>query len=106
MFHKPIIALDFKNMDEVNAFLKPFDEPLFVKVGMELFMQNGPEIVKVIRSQGHEIFLDLKLYDIPNTVRQAMLGLGKLDIQLVNVHAAGGKKMMQEAMNGLSLIHI
>lgn len=101
MFHKPIIALDFKNMDEVNAFLKPFDEPLFVKVGMELFMQNGPEIVKVIRSQGHEIFLDLKLYDIPNTVRQAMLGLGKLDIQMVNVHAAGGKKMMQKAMNGL-----
>ncbi|RXK18909.1 orotidine-5'-phosphate decarboxylase [Macrococcus sp. DPC7161] len=101
MFHKPIIALDFKNMDEVNAFLKPFEEPLFVKIGMELFMQNGPEIVKVIRNQGHEIFLDLKLYDIPNTVRQAMFGLGKLDIQMINVHAAGGKKMMSEALLGL-----
>lgn len=101
MLNKPIIALDFKNMDEVNAFLKPFNETLFVKVGMELFMQNGPEIVKVIRGLGHEIFLDLKLYDIPNTVRHAMFGLGKLDIHMINVHAAGGKVMMEEAMKGL-----
>ncbi len=98
---KPIIALDFKDMDAVRNFLGPFEESLFVKVGMELYLQNGPDIIKEIRNQGHEIFLDLKLHDIPNTVGQAMKGLGKLDIQMVNVHAAGGSIMMQRALEGL-----
>lgn len=98
---KPIIALDFKDIDAVRNFLSPFEESLFVKVGMELYLQNGPEIIKEIRNQGHEIFLDLKLHDIPNTVGQAMKGLGKLDIQMVNVHAAGGSIMMQRALEGL-----
>lgn len=98
---KPIIALDFKDMDAVRNFLGPFEESLFVKVGMELYLQNGLEIIKEIRNQGHEIFLDLKLHDIPNTVGQAMKGLGKLDIQMVNVHAAGGSIMMQRALEGL-----
>lgn len=98
---KPIIALDFKDMEAVRIFLKPFNESLFVKVGMELYLQNGPDIIKEIRNQGHEIFLDLKLHDIPNTVSQAMKGLGNLDIQMVNVHAAGGSIMMQRALEGL-----
>lgn len=98
---KPIIALDFKDMEAVRIFLKPFNESLFVKVGMELYLQNGPDIIKEIRNQGHEIFLDLKLHDIPNTVGQAMKGLGNLDIQMVNVHAAGGSIMMQRALEGL-----
>ncbi|QCT74610.1 orotidine-5'-phosphate decarboxylase [Macrococcoides canis] len=98
---KPIIALDFKDMEAVRTFLKPFNESLFVKVGMELYLQNGPDVIKEIRGFGHDIFLDLKLHDIPNTVGQAMKGLGKLDIQMVNVHAAGGSIMMQRAIEGL-----
>ncbi|TDM07326.1 orotidine-5'-phosphate decarboxylase [Macrococcus lamae] len=98
---KPIIALDFKNMEEVLAFLKPFDEQLFVKIGMELYLQNGPVIVKEVRDLGHDIFLDLKLHDIPNTVSQAMKGLAGLDIQMINVHAAGGSRMMAAALAGL-----
>ncbi|TDM15041.1 orotidine-5'-phosphate decarboxylase [Macrococcus bovicus] len=97
----PIIALDFKNMTEVLTFLKPFDERLFVKIGMELYLQNGPAIVKEVRDLGHDIFLDLKLHDIPNTVGQAMRGLAGLDIQMINVHAAGGSKMMRAALDGL-----
>ncbi len=98
---KPIIALDFKHMTEVTDFLKPFDETLFVKVGMELYLQNGPDLIKEIRAMGHDIFLDLKLHDIPNTVKQAMYGLGQLDIQMTNVHAAGGSTMMTAALEGL-----
>ncbi len=97
----PIIALDFKDMTEVLTFLKPFDEQLFVKIGMELYLQNGPAIVKEVRDLGHDIFLDLKLHDIPNTVGQAMRGLAGLDIQMINVHAAGGSKMMRAALDGL-----
>ncbi|TDM03958.1 orotidine-5'-phosphate decarboxylase [Macrococcus carouselicus] len=97
----PIIALDFKNMEDVLAFLQPFDEQLFVKIGMELYLQNGPAIVKEVRDLGHDIFLDLKLHDIPNTVGQAMKGLSRLDIQMINVHAAGGSKMMEAALAGL-----
>ncbi|TDL98754.1 orotidine-5'-phosphate decarboxylase [Macrococcus brunensis] len=97
----PIIALDFRNMEEVLTFLKPFDEQLFVKIGMELYLQNGPTIVKEVRDLGHDIFLDLKLHDIPNTVGQAMKGLAGLDIQMINVHAAGGSKMMTAALDGL-----
>ncbi|HBY83341.1 orotidine-5'-phosphate decarboxylase [Staphylococcus warneri] len=97
----PIIALDFESADNVNAFLDQFDEPLFVKVGMELFYQTGPELIKSIKDRGHSIFLDLKLHDIPNTVSKAMEGLAKLDVDLVNVHAAGGKAMMEAAIKGL-----
>ncbi|GGG86657.1 orotidine-5'-phosphate decarboxylase [Staphylococcus pragensis] len=97
----PIIALDFESADKVNTFLDQFDEPLFVKIGMELFYQEGPDLIKTIKSRGHDIFLDLKLHDIPNTVEKAMEGLGKLDVDLVNVHAAGGTQMMEAAIRGL-----
>lgn len=105
MINRPlIIALDFKSRDEVDLFLKQFpNEQLFVKVGMELFYQEGPSIITHIKNQGHKIFLDLKLHDIPNTVKQAMKGLAKLEVDLVNVHAAGGKKMMEAAIEGLTL---
>ena len=94
----PIIALDFESATKVNTFLDQFDEPLFVKIGMELFYQAGPDLIKSIKSRGHDIFLDLKLHDIPNTVEKAMEGLGKLDVDLVNVHAAGGTDMMKAAV--------
>ncbi len=96
--NRPIIALDFGTMTEVKKFLALYNEPLFVKVGMELYLQNGPGIIKEIRSMGHDIFLDLKLYDIPNTVAKAMAGLGRLDVQMTNVHAQGGTVMMQRAL--------
>ncbi|MEH6940517.1 orotidine-5'-phosphate decarboxylase [Bacillus sp. JJ722] len=97
-----IIALDFSTADELKQFLDGFpNEQLYVKIGMELFYQAGPAIINEIKSRGHKIFLDLKLHDIPNTVKQAMKGLAKLDVDLVNVHAAGGKKMMEAALEGL-----
>ena len=94
-----IIALDFPDKDTTINFLKKFDEPLWVKVGMELFYGCGPEIIKEIKKLGHHIFLDLKLHDIPNTVKSAMANLAKLDVDMVNVHAKGGIKMMNEAMH-------
>jgi len=98
-----IIALDFPNAEQTLSFLEGFgDEKLFVKVGMELFYQEGPSIIRKIKSLGHCIFLDLKLHDIPNTVKQAMKGLAALEIDLINVHAAGGKEMMMLAMEGLT----
>lgn len=97
-----IIALDFANGNEVKQFLQPFSgKELFVKVGMELFYQEGPAIVHYLKEQGHRIFLDLKLHDIPNTVKSAMKGLARLECDLVNVHAAGGKEMMEAALEGL-----
>lgn len=97
-----IIALDFPNVAEVEKFLQPFGgEKLFVKVGMELFYQNGPAIVTLLKEKGHDVFLDLKLHDIPNTVKMAMKGLAGLGADLVNVHAAGGVKMMEAALEGL-----
>ncbi|MBT2697766.1 orotidine-5'-phosphate decarboxylase [Neobacillus sp. C211] len=97
-----IIALDFANGSEVNRFLQPFEgKELFVKVGMELFYQEGPSIVHQLKEKGHHIFLDLKLHDIPNTVKSAMKGLARLECDLVNVHAAGGKEMMAAALEGL-----
>ena len=84
------------------AFIGRFNqEPLYVKVGMELYYQNGPYVVDRIKSLGHKIFLDLKLHDIPNTVHRAMKGLAGLGIDMVNVHAAGGVKMMAAAKEGL-----
>ncbi|ANU22847.1 orotidine-5'-phosphate decarboxylase [Planococcus donghaensis] len=100
--NKPIIALDFASKQQVEAFLAQFSEPLFVKVGMELYFQEGPELVRFIKSQGHSIFLDLKLHDIPNTVESAMKGLANLGVDLVNVHAAGGLEMMKAAKRGLA----
>ncbi|EKZ4976345.1 orotidine-5'-phosphate decarboxylase [Listeria monocytogenes] len=102
--NKPIIALDFQTYEEVEQFLAEFSgEALSVKVGMELFYSNGPIIVEKIKQQNHEIFLDLKLHDIPNTVKSAMVGLAKLGVDMVNVHAAGGKNMMEAALEGLEI---
>lgn len=99
--NNPIIALDFSTKAEVFKFLEPFDERLFVKVGMELYFQEGPTIVKELKSLGYDVFLDLKLHDIPNTVKSAMRGLASLGADLVNVHAAGGIQMMESALEGL-----
>jgi orotidine-5'-phosphate decarboxylase len=102
MNHPVIIALDFASKDEVTHFLQRFpNEKLFVKVGMELYYQEGPSIIHEIKEMGHHIFLDLKLHDIPNTVKSAMKGLAKLGCDLVNVHAAGGREMMEAALEGL-----
>ncbi|MFE6167202.1 orotidine-5'-phosphate decarboxylase [Viridibacillus arvi] len=101
MNNKPIIALDFPDEQKVMTFLSQFNEPLFVKVGLELYLQAGPDIIREIKAQGHDIFLDLKLHDIPNTVKSAMKGLAKLGVDLVNVHAAGGSNMMAAALEGL-----
>ena len=99
---KICIALDFKNKVEVKEFLEKFkDEKLYVKVGMELFYGEGIEMVKMIKEMGHNIFLDLKLHDIPNTVKSAMKQLAQLDVDMVNVHASGGKAMMKAAIEGL-----
>lgn len=99
MDKRPIIALDFSSKEEVVSFLAHFpkEEALYVKVGMELFYQEGPEIVRWLKQQGHAIFLDLKLHDIPNTVEKAMVGIAKLGVSMTNVHAAGGIKMMEAA---------
>lgn len=96
-----IIALDFSTFDEVKTFLSKFDEPLFVKVGMELFYQEGIQIIEYIKDLNHKIFLDLKLHDIPNTVERAMRGLRNIGVDMTNVHAAGGSEMMKAARRGL-----
>lgn len=99
--NKTIVALDFSDEKEVFDFLTKFEEKIFVKIGMELVYGNGLETVKKIRDLGHDIFLDLKLHDIPNTVKRAMKNLAKLDIDIVNLHAAGGYEMMKAAIEGL-----
>lgn len=97
-----IIALDFPNGEKALSFLDKFKgEKLYVKVGMELFYGEGPSIVKEIKSRGHKVFLDLKLHDIPNTVKSAMKILASVGTDMVNVHAAGGIKMMRAAIEGL-----
>lgn len=101
----PIIALDFATAEEVENFLDLFDEPLYIKIGMELYYQTGPELINKIKARGHQIFLDLKLHDIPNTVKQAMAGLGRLNVDLVNVHATGGTEMMRQAVEGLRSVN-
>ena len=102
--NRPVIALDFSGMTEVKTFLEQFDkdERLYVKVGMELFYAAGPDVVKYIKSLGHDVFLDLKLHDIPNTVKSAMKVIRHLGVDLTNVHAAGGVEMMSEALDGLA----
>lgn len=98
-----IIACDFSNKEEVANFLSKFtEEKPYVKVGMELFYAEGPEIIKFISSMGHKIFLDLKLHDIPNTVRKAMKVLSGYNIDMVNIHAAGTIPMMEAATEGLT----
>lgn len=98
-----IIACDFPDAAETLAFLDRFGgEKPFVKIGMELFYAEGPAIVRDIKARGHRIFLDLKLHDIPNTVRKAMKVLSGLDVDMVNVHAAGTVAMMQAALEGLT----
>ena len=98
-----IIACDFATAEQTFAFLNRFtDEKPFVKIGMELFYAEGPEIVREIKNRGHKIFLDLKLHDIPNTVKKAMAVLSRLDVDICNLHAAGGLDMMRGAVEGLT----
>lgn len=98
-----IIACDFASAAETFAFLDRFgDERPFVKIGMELFYAEGPAIVKELKRRGHPIFLDLKLHDIPNTVKKAMAVLSNLDVDICNLHAAGTIEMMKAALEGLT----
>jgi len=99
-----IIALDFPTGAETLQFLDrfPAGEKPFVKIGMELFYAEGPDMVRKIKARGHKIFLDLKLHDIPNTVKRAMSVLSRLDVDMVNLHAAGASEMMRAALEGLT----
>lgn len=101
--HRPIIALDFPSFEAVKEFLAlfPAEESLYLKVGMELYYAAGPEIVSYLKGLGHSVFLDLKLHDIPNTVKSAMKILSQLGVDMTNVHAAGGVEMMKAAREGL-----
>lgn len=97
-----IIALDYSDEDAVWDLLNNFNnEQLFVKVGMELYYSCGNSLLAKLKDKGHHIFLDLKLHDIPNTVKKAMQSLARLDVDLINVHAAGGQVMMERALEGL-----
>ena len=104
MANDVIIALDFENQQKTLAFLDQFPagEKPYVKIGMELFYAEGPEIVRQIKARGHRFFLDLKLHDIPNTVKKAMAVLSRLDVDMVNLHAAGTRAMMEAALEGLT----
>ena len=97
-----IIACDFKNKEELFKFLEPFKglNP-FLKIGMEIFYKEGPELVRELKAKGCKIFLDLKLHDIPNTVEKAMRNISELGVEIVNCHAAGGVEMMRAARRGL-----
>lgn len=98
---RTIVALDFSSKEEVVNFLNKFDEPIYVKIGMELTYACGLDIVKTVKDMGHNIFLDLKLHDIPNTVKGGMKNLAKLGVNITNCHAAGGVAMMKAAKEGL-----
>ncbi|MBQ8717290.1 MAG: orotidine-5'-phosphate decarboxylase [Clostridia bacterium] len=100
-----IIACDFDSKEKVFAFLDKFENEArkpFVKIGMELYYAEGPEIVREIKRRGHKIFLDLKLHDIPNTVKKSMAVLSRLDVDMTNLHAAGTCRMMEAAIEGLT----
>ena len=98
-----IVACDFSSAEQTFAFLDKFTgKKPFVKIGMELYYAEGPEIVRQIKARGHKIFLDLKLHDIPNTVKKAMAVLRNLDVDITNLHAAGTTAMMQAALEGLT----
>lgn len=104
MANDVIIALDFPAREETLAFLDrfPTGEKPFVKIGMELYYAEGPAIIREMKARGHKIFLDLKLHDIPNTVKRAMSVLSRLDVDMVNLHAAGASEMMKAALEGLT----
>ena len=97
-----IIACDFKNKEEFLKFIEPFEglNP-FLKIGMEIFYKEGPQLVKTLKEMGCKIFLDLKLHDIPNTVEKAMRNIAELGVEITNCHAAGGIEMMKAARRGL-----
>lgn len=98
-----IIACDFSSAEQTFAFLDKFTgKKPFVKIGMELFYAEGPSIVRELKARGHKIFLDLKLHDIPNTVKKAMSVLSHLDVDMCNLHAAGTVRMMEAAIEGLT----
>ena len=98
-----IIACDFSGADKVFEFLDRFGEKRpFVKIGMELFYSAGPEIVKKLKERGHKIFLDLKLHDIPNTVKKSMKVLSEMGVDITNLHASGTIRMMEAALEGLT----
>ena len=98
-----IVACDFNTAEETLRFLDNFtEEKPYVKIGMELYYAEGPEIVREIKRRGHKIFLDLKLHDIPNTVKKAMAVLSRLDVDMCNLHAAGTVAMMEAAIEGLT----
>ena len=99
-----IVACDFSSAEQVYSFLDKFEDGRkpFVKIGMELFYAEGPQIVREIKKRGHKIFLDLKLHDIPNTVKKAMSVLSNLDVDICNLHAAGTVRMMEAAIEGLT----
>ena len=98
-----IIACDFKNKEELFDFLKDFEglNP-YLKIGMEIFYKEGPELVRTLKARGFKIFLDLKLHDIPNTVKKSMAVLSRLDVDMCNLHASGATQMMKAALEGLT----
>lgn len=98
---RTIVALDFSSREEVMNFLAKFDEPVYVKIGMELTYACGLDIIKEVKKAGHKVFLDLKLHDIPNTVKGGMKNLAKLGVDIVNCHCAGGIEMMKAAKEGI-----
>lgn len=100
---KTIIALDFSSRQEVLDFLSQFDQPVTVKIGMELTYAEGLDMVREVKAMGHDVFLDLKLHDIPNTVKGGMKNLAALGADIVNCHAAGGIEMMKAAKEGIEL---
>ena len=105
MQHDVIIACDFKSAEDTFEFLDLFRGEArkpFLKIGMELFYAEGPQIVREIKARGHKIFLDLKLHDIPNTVKKSMAVLSRLDVDMCNLHAAGTSRMMEAALEGLT----
>lgn len=98
---RTIVALDFSSKEEVLNFLAKFDEPVYVKIGMELTYACGLDMVKEVKAAGHKVFLDLKLHDIPNTVKGGMKNLARLGVDIVNCHCAGGIEMMKAAKQGI-----
>lgn len=106
MKREVIIACDFSSQEQTLAFLSQFtEEKPFVKIGMELFYAEGPEMVREIKKRGHKIFLDLKLHDIPNTVYKAMKNVAKLGVDMTNVHAAGTVEMMKAAQKAIDEVN-
>lgn len=101
-----IIACDFSSKEETLKFLDQFDDVKpYVKIGMELYYSSGKDLVKQIKDRGHKIFLDLKLHDIPNTVKRTIINLAKLDIDMINVHALGSIEMMKAAKEGIDSVN-